>query len=526
MREPYREPTAPDHLISALSHLFFELAPKTNVEFGANIIYNTVSAEISCVRRTGIMLIGRKKEQRILSEVYQAEESKFVAVYGRRRVGKTYLIRESLNSRFLFQHTGYYGGKLTDELFEFCASLREYGLKDFQKPKNWLEAFELLKSLIRSSEEKRKVIFLDELSWMDTRGSDFIMALEGFWNGWASARTDILLIVCGSVTSWMLSKIIHNKGGLYNRLSYKIHLHPFSLRECEEYIRSRNIVMNRHQILECYMIMGGIPFYWSFLEKGFSLPQNIDRIFFAKDAPLEHEFDHLYSALFKKPELYVKIISALAKKKAGMTREELLKATRQADSGNFTIRLEELESCGFLRKYRQYKMKERGAVYQLIDNFTLFYYKFLEEKPTDEHYWSNQINMPQVNTWCGLAFERVCLEHVPQMKQALGISGVLSEEYSWACKADPANGIYGSQIDLMIVRKDQVINLCEMKFSRKQYTLTAKDDEEIRRKTTDFLSVTNARYAIHTTLVTPYGVADGSYAGNIQNVITTDDLFS
>ncbi|MBQ7183506.1 MAG: ATP-binding protein [Clostridia bacterium] len=472
------------------------------------------------------MLTGREREQRILREAYEADGSRFVAVYGRRRVGKTYLIRESLSSRFTFQHTGYYGGKLSDELFEFSASLREYGLAEFSKPNNWLEAFELLKDLIRNSKENRKVIFLDELSWMDTHGSDFIMALEGFWNGWASARKDILLIVCGSVTSWMLNRIIHNKGGLYNRLSCQIHLQPFSLKECKAYLDSRNIVMNPHQILECYMIMGGIPFYWSFLQKGLSLPQNIDRIFFAKDAPLAREFNYLYAALFKKPEPYIKIVSALGKKKAGMTREELLKATGSADSGNFTTRLEELESCGFLRKYRRYGMRERNAVYQLIDCFTLFYYKFLEQKPTDEHYWSNQVNMPQVNAWCGLAFERVCLGHIPQIKQALGISGMLSEEFSWACKADPNNGIYGSQIDLMIVRKDQVINLCEMKFSRKEFSVTAKIDEEIRQKGSDFLNVTGARYVIHPTLVTPYGTADGSYTGYIQNVITTDDLFT
>ena len=472
------------------------------------------------------MLIGRDKEQRILKEAYQAEESKFIAVYGRRRIGKTYLIRESLGSRFTFQHTGYYGGKLADELFEFCASLREYGLKDFAKPKNWLEAFELLKELIRRSGEQRKVVFLDELSWMDTHGSDFLMALEGFWNGWASARTDILLIVCGSVTSWMLSKIIHNKGGLYNRLSYRIHLQPFTLRECEALTRSRNIVMNRHQILECYMIMGGVPYYWSFLEKGYSLPQNIDRLFFAKDAPLDHEFDYLYSALFKKPEPYLKIVSALGKRKAGMTRDELLKATQMADAGNFSIRLEELESCGFIRKYYQYKMKERNALYQLIDNFTLFYYKFLENRPTDEHFWSNQINTPPVNAWSGLAFERVCLEHVTQMKQALGISGVMTESFSWACKEDTENGIHGSQIDLMIVRKDQVINLCEMKYSGKKYTITAKVDEELRRKAADLVAVTGTPYAIHTTLVTPYGMADGSYTGSIQNVITAEELFA
>ena len=471
------------------------------------------------------MLIGRENEQKVLMDAYQADESRFIAVYGRRRVGKTYLIRESFDSRFTFQHTGYYGGKLGDELFEFCSSIREYGLKEFERPRNWLEAFELLKELIRNATEQKKVIFLDELSWMDTHGSDFLMALEGFWNGWASARKDILLIVCGSVTSWMLNKIIHNKGGLYNRLSYRIHLQAFSLKECEAYLQSRNIIMNRHQILECYMIMGGIPFYWSYLEKGYSLPQNIDRIFFAKEAPLAREFDYLYAALFKKPEPYLKIVSALGKRKAGMTREELLQATRMADSGNFTLRLEELESCGFLRKYHQFGMKERNARYQLIDNFTLFYYKFLEQRPTDEHYWSNQINMPQVNAWCGLAFERVCLEHVTQLKQALGISGVLSDTCSWICKEDTEKGIYGSQIDLMIVRKDQVINLCEMKYSRKKFSITAKIEEEIREKTMDLITVSNTNYAIHPTLVTPYGLTDDSYAGIIQKVITTDDLF-
>lgn len=472
------------------------------------------------------MLIGREKEQKVLEEAYLAEESKFVVVYGRRRVGKTYLIRESLEKRFVFQHAGYYGGKLSDELFEFCASLREYGLHDFSRPKNWLEAFELLKELIRNSSKKRKVIFLDELSWMDTKGSDFIMALEGFWNNWASARKDVFLIVCGSATSWMLNKIIHNKGGLYNRLSYRIHLQPFTLKECERYLISRNIILNRHQILECYMIMGGIPYYWSFLEKGLSLSQNIDRIFFAKDAPLEQEFDYLHAALFAKPDLYIKIVSTLGRKKAGMTREELLKETNCADSGNFSKRLEELESCSIIRKYSQFGTKERNAIYQLIDNFSLFYYKFLKEKPTDEHFWSNQVNTPVVNTWCGLAFERVCLEHVSQIKQALGISGVLSETYSWFCKEDQANGIQGSQIDLLIVRKDQVINLCEMKFSSKKYAVTEKIDNEISKKISDFKALANSRYAIHVTFISPYGVTDNSYTGNIQNIITADDLFS
>jgi hypothetical protein len=271
------------------------------------------------------------------------------------------------------------------------------------------------------------------------------------------------------------------------------------------------------------MIMGGIPYYWSFFENGFSLPQNIDRIFFAKDAPLEHEFDYLYAALFKKPEPYIRIVSALGKKKAGMTREELLKATRLSDSDNFTTRLEELENCGFLRKYHQYGMKERSAVYQLIDNFTLFYYKFLEEKPSDEHYWSNQINTPQINAWCGLAFERVCLEHVPQIKQALGISGVLSEAYSWSCKKDEENGIYGSQIDLMIVRKDQVINLCEMKFTNDPFTLSSEEERKLLTRMSTFQNETGTRKAIHLTLVSAEGITGN--IGFLTRVITGEDLF-
>ncbi len=471
------------------------------------------------------MLIGRDKEKKLLLEALQADGSRFAAVYGRRRVGKTFLIRETYQDQITFQHAGYYGGGMKEELFAFASSLKEYGLQAFSIPKNWLEAFELLKDLLRNSKDDKKVVFLDELSWMDTRGSDFMMALEGFWNGWASARKDIVLIVCGSVTSWMINNIVHNKGGLYNRLSFRIHLQPFTLRECEEYIQARNIVMNRYQILMCYMIMGGVPYYWSFLKKGFSLTQNIDRIFFAREPELDHEFDYLYASLFKKPEPYIKIVTALGKKRAGMTRAELLKATGSTNSGNFTLRLQELESCGFLRKYHSYGKKSRDSFYQLMDNFTLFYFKFLKNKPSDEHFWSNQTNAPAVNAWCGLAFERVCLEHVPQMKEALGISGVLTEEYSWACSRDEEKGIFGSQIDLMIVRKDQVINLCEMKYSSNRYTITAKVDEQMRGKMADLKTVTGTRYAIYPTFVTPYGITENSYAGNVQSVITAEDLF-
>lgn len=471
------------------------------------------------------MLVGRENERRMLKEAYEADESKFVAIYGRRRIGKTYLVRETFENHFTFQHSGYFGGKLSDELFEFCISIRQYGLDGFEQPKNWLEAFELLKRVIMNSPDKRKVVFLDELSWMDTRGSDFVMALEGFWNGWASARKDVLLIVCGSVTSWMISKIVHNKGGLYNRLSFRINLEPFTLKECEEYVNAKNIIMNRYSILQCYMIMGGVPYYWSFLEKGLSLPQNIDRIFFADNALLDNEFEYIYSSLFHNPEPYIKIISALGKKKAGMTREEIVKASKLPESGNLSKKLEELENCGFIRRYNSYGKKQKDSLYQLIDNFTLFYFKFLEKKPTDEHFWTNNQLSQAVKTWCGLAFERVCLEHVSEIKNALGISGVSTNAYSWSCKKDNEKGLEGSQIDLIIERRDQIIDLCEMKYSTKPFKVTLKVDTDIHRKTWDFINATGTHFAVHPIILTPYGITDDSYRGQIQAVITADDLF-
>ncbi len=471
------------------------------------------------------MLVGRENERKMLKEAYEADESKFVAIYGRRRIGKTYLVRETFENHFTFQHSGYFGGKLSDELFEFCISIRQYGLDGFEQPKNWLEAFELLKRVIMNSPDKRKVVFLDELSWMDTRGSDFVMALEGFWNGWASARKDVLLIVCGSVTSWMISKIVHNKGGLYNRLSFRINLEPFTLKECEEYVNAKNIIMNRYSILQCYMIMGGVPYYWSFLEKGLSLPQNIDRIFFADNALLDNEFEHIYSSLFHNPEPYIKIISALGKKKAGMTREEIVKASKLPESGNLSKKLEELENCGFIRRYNSYGKKQKDSLYQLIDNFTLFYFKFLEKKPTDEHFWTNNQLSQAVKTWCGVAFERVCLEHVSEIKNALGISGVSTNAYSWSCKKDNEKGLEGSQIDLIIERRDQIIDLCEMKYSTKPFKVTLKVDTDIHRKTWDFINATGTHFAVHPIILTPYGITDDSYRGQIQAVITADDLF-
>lgn len=470
-------------------------------------------------------MIGREKEIKILEDAYKDDKSHFIAIYGRRRIGKTYTVRETFHDRFTFTHAGISDGGLKEQLLAFKGSLKEAGYIVSSPLHNWIEAFEELKDLIRKSTEKKKLIFIDELSWMDTPKSGLITALENFWNGWASARKDIVLIVCASATSWMLSNVVHNKGGLYNRLTDIIHLHSFTLSECENYVETEGIAFNRTQILQYYMIFGGVPYYWTFLRRGESLAQNVDRTLFAEDAPLKHEFDYLYASVFKNPAKYIKIIEALGKKKVGMTREELIKTTGLTNSGDLTTRLDELESCGFIRKYQAFGMKKKNSVYQLIDFFTLFYYKFIVDEPTDEHFWSNKINTPEANVWNGLAFERVCFRHIDKIKEKLGILGVQTDINSWYCQEDTDRGLHGSQIDLLIARRDQVINLCEIKYSMSEYVITERFDRDMRIKINDLVTASGTKYAVYPTLITTYGVVENSYSGSIQSVVTLNDMF-
>ena len=471
------------------------------------------------------MLVGREKEKEELLLAKESETSEFVAVYGRRRIGKTFLVRETFDYHFFFQHAGIYGAKKADQLYSFAGSLKDAGMSVPVIPKTWLEAFELLKDLIRQSQEKKKILFIDELSWMDTPKSDLLAAMENFWNGWASGRKDIVLIICSSVTSWMMKKVIHNKGGLYHRLTRRILLEPFTLYECECYASCAGLGFSRLQILEAYMILGGVPYYWTLLQKKYSLAQNVDFLFFDRNAVLKDEFDHLFASLFRYPEDYQKIVRALSKHLSGMTRSALLSETKIDGSGHFSEKLRELEECGFIRSYEPFRNRKKECLYQVMDPYTVFHYHFLEKKATDTHYWSNQMGTPKLNTWNGLAFERVCLLHVDQIRRALGISGVITTVCSWVCAADEKKGLQGSQIDLLLVRGDHVINLLEMKYTDHPYVLTKKDYESLQKKKNDFYLAENPASSVHVTMVTPFGLAKNTLAAEIQSQVTMEDLF-
>ena len=471
------------------------------------------------------MLIGRTKEKQLLIDALHEEYSQFIAVYGRRRVGKTFLIREAYDYTFDFQFTG--AAKLTarKQLVRFRRALKEHGQKDTPELTNWGDAFSELKRLINGLQTGKKVVFLDELPWMDAPRSGFLSELESFWNGWASARKDIVFVVCGSSTSWMVKKIIKNKGGLHNRLSHRISLKPFPLGLCEQLAQSRGLVLSRKQLLDAYMVFGGVPYYWSLLQKGASVTQEIDRLIFSPDGELNDEFEMLYASLFKKPEPYIRVIELLARKKMGMTRMELLAAGGFEDNGSFSDILKDLEWCGFIRSYSMMGYKKKSDLFQLIDHYTLFYYEYIDGQRQGANYWKSMLGTPKYNTWCGLAFERTCLWHIDQIKKQLGISGILTNEYAWRCSGDENKNLRGVQIDLLIDRSDGIIDICEMKYSKEAYVISADYGRELQRKRDVLAKVTGTESAVHTIMVTTEGVAHNEEWGEIQAEVNLDNLF-
>ena len=471
-------------------------------------------------------MIGRKVEKERLLHAKESKYSEFVAVYGRRRVGKTFLIRETFDYKFAFQHAGVANGTLYEQLDQFRSALKDSGYRDCPPLKSWFEAFDALKVVIQQRAEEKKIVFIDELPYMDVVGSRLIPALEHFWNAWASARKDVLLIICGSATSWILNNVVHSKGGLHGRVTERIRLMPFTLAECREYAVSRGMEITDYQIAELYMILGGIPYYWKYLDRALSPAQNIDDMFFAGSDKLENEFQELYASLFKKKDAYMRIVTALATRKVGMCRDELARTAKVSNSGTLTKYLAELEQCGFIMKYVVPSAKVKGAVYQLMDNFTLFHFRFIANNPThDRHFWSSSVDAPFHRVWEGLAFERLCLWHREQIKRALQIGGVLTNMYAWRHVPSSADDV-GAQIDLLIDRNDGIINLCEMKFSSAEYALDAAADTDMRRKKSTFKEATRTRKAVHVTYVTTFGLKKNAYANNVQSQVTLADLFA
>ena len=485
------------------------------------------------------MLIGRKQEIATLNNLYQSPSAELLALYGRRRVGKTYLIDETFQGRITFRHAGLSPlddsqrnkqqqstNRMKDQLKHFHRSLTMQGMKTAKVPTSWLEAFYMLEDLLmeKATGDTRLLIFLDEIQWLDTPRSGFMTGLEAFWNGWACHRHDVMLIVCGSSSSWILDKVINNHGGLYNRVTYQMNLAPFTLHECELYLKSNGIEMSRYDITQTYMALGGIPYYLRYLKRGLSFSQNIDGLFFSGGVKLKDEFNRLFSSQFSNPDTMKLIVTTLAKKNRGLTRQELIQQSGIADSGELSRQLKALESGAFIMRYTSFGSGKRQERYKLSDPFCIFWLRFVEGSQHKSISWANMSDSGAVSAWRGYAYENVCWNHIPQIKTALGISGVSTRESLWSKRGDEEER--GLQIDLIIERKDNIVNMCEVKFSVDEFVVNRDYHFTIVRRRQALQELIPKRSTVHSTLITTYGLKYNEYSGDFVSVVGLDDLFT
>ncbi len=458
----------------------------------------------------------------------KAATAQLIVVYGRRRVGKTFLVNQFFKDKLEFKVTGAYNQPKKIQLRNFADELNRRSEKERANPKDWIQAFNYLREYIEElSDDEKHVFFIDEMPWLDTHKSGFLSAFEYFWNDYGSSKDNLVFVICGSATSWMMDNIANNKGGLFNRQTCRLYLEPFTLAQTKEYLFAHGMLWSEYDITECYMIMGGIPFYLSLLEDDLSYVQNIDNLFFRNKAELWDEFEHLYRTLFVNSDKYIQVMECLSKKRNGYTRNEIASEMGIASNGKLTKILENLINSGFVRASSFYRNKKKETLYQSSDYYTNFYFRFLRDNyGKDEHYWSKALDVPSRRSWAGLTFEQVCKDHIYQIKKKLGISGVLSEEYTWFTRGNEELGTSGAQIDLLIERRDRVINICEIKFCADEFVIDKEYDLKLRNKMEAFKRETSTKYGLQLTMITTYGVKSNKYSSIIGSQVTLEDLFT
>lgn len=470
-------------------------------------------------------IVGRIEEQKLLLSLKDSPKAEFVALYGRRRVGKTFLINQLFGSNFAFKMTGVLDGSLKDQLAAFSDSMNDFGYDMEEKPKDWMDAFKLLKKALKPRVESGApcIIFLDELPAMDANRSGIAKVVGYFWNSWASLFSNITLIVCGSATSWMITNIVDSKGGLHDRITQEIHVRPFCLKESEEYFNENGFQWNRDIVLQAYMAFGGIPYYLSLLSPRESFAQNIDRLFFGPDEKMRREFKRLFATLYNRPEGYIEIVKKLCENKHGATRQELAESLKVSNNAFLGKKLDDLVHCDLLRKIpvREKKIKKNDFVFQLADFFCIFWLTFIQKAELENNYWQHHINTPEINTWMGLSFERICMSHIQQIKKALRIDGISTINYAWRSKSSTP----GAQIDLVIERADKIVNLCEIKYSQTPYSIDKDEYQKLLNRRETFSKETGLRHSPWITMIVSEGLSQGLYSDIAQGIITKDELF-
>ncbi len=470
------------------------------------------------------LFAGREEETTVLAELLQTNKAELVAILGRRRVGKTYLVKEVFKDHLNFHFTGIKDADKTTVLAAFSKKIAAVApAKKMAAPQNWMDAFLLLKNYLLSIKSiKKKVIFLDEFPWMDNHRAGFLPAFEYFWNDWAVDQ-NIIIVLCGSSTSWMIKNVLNNKGGLHNRITKYINLAPFTLRETKQLLAAKGIPLPHYEIIQLYMALGGVPYYLNEVKKGESAIESIDRILFSEKSTLKNEFHNLYRALFDNYENYETIVRVLSTKRKGLTRQEIIDATHITNGGGLTRMLTELEESSFIKSFLPFDKQKKDTLYRLVDEYSVFYYQFNPQKNPAGSFIKASTS-PKYKSWAGFAFESLCIKHSYRIKKALGISGIFSTESSFYFKGTKKET--GFQIDLLIDRSDNSINICEMKFYGKEYELTKSEAETLRKRRELFREKTVTKKYLINTLISTYGLKDNiNSAGIIDKVVVMDQLF-
>jgi hypothetical protein len=472
-------------------------------------------------------IVGRKHELATFERLLTSRESEFLAVYGRRRVGKTYLIRSAFHQKMTFDCTALMNAPKEEQLLNFWITLSKVHSIPNIPPNTWLKTFHYLEEYLdtlKPKKDQKKIIFFDEISWFDTAKSGFLPAFTQFWNSYCTKRTDILLIICGSAASWIIDKVINSKGGLHNRLTQTIRLDAFDLEETKAYLKYQRIKLSDKDIALLYMCIGGIPYYLRQVLPGQGIAQILDHLFFGTDATLKTEFQNLYASLFKNHDIHVAVVKALAKKTKGLTRNEIINATKLPSGGGLTTILNELEECGFIMKTADIDKKKEDGLFRLMDEYSLFYFQFLERR-TDIRSGAFLINSHSFKSWSGFAFENLCFRHHKKIAQLLGINGINYQIYSFIDKGSIESS--GAQIDLIFDRADNVVNIIEAKFHNVPITINKLVGQDIANKIMAFQRKTKSKKTVFVTLVTALGAdKNENYFAHITNELLITQFFN
>lgn len=478
-------------------------------------------------------IIGRREEVSILNSVIAPSTPEFLAVYGRRRVGKTYLIRNFLeNNEIEFFHcTGLKDGSMAEQLELFTDSMHSYFHSGIATPRTWMQAFKFFTESLALKQNKKIVMFLDELPWMASPRSRLLQALDYYWNTKWSYIDNFKLIICGSAASWIIKNILKSTGGLHNRVTEKIRLEPFKLVEVKDYLDSKNIKLKLQQIIEIYMAMGGVPFYLNKIEKNLSAAQNINNICFSKRGVLFAEYEVLFESLFKNSEVHDKIVRTLLQNKSGLTRDEIANKNKQiSNNGRLTEKLNELEEAGFIQSFHPFGYKSKKTYYRIIDEYIIFYLQWIEPQKHDmlgksAIFWENLTATVKYKAWSGYAFEAICYKHIDEIRRIIGLSSISNVASNWRYIARNKSE-HGAQIDLLFDRFDNAITLCEIKFYNNNYTLDKKSYENIIKKQQVFNNVTKTHKQIFWCLISMYPITNNEYSESLISYnVTGEDLF-